>query len=318
MTPLARALRKAYRQLAGNFAPEPAVAGAARGWVDPLRLPGETAPASSDTWSADAVVSLEQADADERIRRWVGFVPPVSDTPGTESQGASGLIRFDLPHDLRREADVVYPSGRPANPVPWPEICRRMHASKAGPALEGIARHLVDWQAETGGQRVLITGPGRRIGRTATLISLARAILENSSAAVLLVDATSQLSDRTASTADEGAIRDPAVEEPPAVVTLVPERLWLASLARLGASPMAAGESDDQPSLAGPLLVLIDGGAWETLDRSLWLRREAIDGIVEIRRFADSRVDADIEQRRVAADLPVVGVIETLAPAAHC
>ncbi|MCY2965958.1 MAG: hypothetical protein NT069_20395, partial [Planctomycetota bacterium] len=177
-----------------------------------------------------------------------------------------------------------------------------------------------DWQLASGGQRVLITGPGRGVGRTATLLALARSILETTEAAVLLVDATADeprtspeqrdLSSETATPGDENS---------PAVVTLVPGRLWMASLARLGQANGAARDGTDTLiPVGGPLLVLIDGGSWEELDRSTWLRPGVLDGIAEIRRYDDSTIDPQFEQLRLATGIPVVGVIETLAPAVPC
>ncbi len=243
-----------------------------------------------------------------------GWVDPVREPP-------ADMIRCDGPHFLRRQDDIVWPAQSPIHDLAWPEICRRLHNSaSAGMALEGAAQHLVDWQLTSGGQRVLITGPGRGVGRTATLLALARSILETTESAVLLVDATTDPARNSLEERDlsiEPATPDE--ENSPAMVTLVPGRLWMASLARLGKANGAEREGTDTlVPVGGPLLVLIDGGSWEELDRSTWLRPGVLDGIAEIRRYDDSTVDPQFEQLRLAAGIPVVGVIETLAPAMPC
>ena len=167
----------------------------------------------------------------------------------------------------------------------WPDICTRLAESEGGPSLGRIVNHLVDWQTATGGQRVLLTGPGRKAGRTATLLTLARKLLELSDAQALLVDAT------TAFRVDEGAADSESAadagsgpdrpEWKSALQCLVPGRLWGASLNKLlhSPSPLTPLVPPFSATNSAPFFVLIDGGSWDTLDRGAWLRAGA--GIIE-------------------------------------
>jgi len=203
-----------------------------------------------------------------------------------------------------------------------------MTRSAAGAALSGIAEHLLEWQLATGGQRILITGPGRQVGRTATLLALVRKLIEQSACAILLVDAgcDERPGDALASSKSDTASCVEAPEQcdgasppdAPAIQTVIPGRLWAASLSRLMETSEGAPEAGHSTFgvNAGPLLVLIDGGACETLDCGTWLRPGVLDGIIEIRRYADAPGESAFEQQREAAGIPVLGVIETLAPLA--
>lgn len=223
--------------------------------------------------------------------------------------------------------DVVWPEPAiPQSPLVWPEICERIAGSAAGPALAGIADQLLAWRQATGGQRILVTGPGRQTGRTATLLALARKLLDHPAVSILLVDACGTANCWETSTGDQDGnppdltdtegFEHSRSSRSTVIQTLIPGRLWGASLAHLRESALEPADVSSPVSEPGSglLLVLVDGGAWETLDRSTWLRAGVVDGMIEIRRYGDPQVDTELDQRREAAGIPVLGVIETLAP----
>ena len=61
------------------------------------------------------------------------------------------------------------------------------------------------------------------------------------------------------------------------------------------------------------LVVLIDGGSWEQLDRDMWPDPRLVDALLDIRRVGDLTRDARLDETVDSGVLPLLGIIEVPA-----
>jgi hypothetical protein len=129
------------------------------------------------------------------------------------------------------------------------------------------------------------------------LLRLADAIVGTSPLGVLLVDCQSAA----------GIM----AELVPAPTELIPGRVWFV---------MREGYFGLEESLCRPVLqpgdtvpalvVLIDGGSWEQLDRDVWPDPRLVDALLDIRRVGDLTRDARLDETVDSGVLPLLGIIE--------
>jgi len=164
-------------------------------------------------------------------------------------------------------------------------------------ALLPVAGAIEDWSRESGGWRILTTGPGEGVNRASVLLRLADAIVGTSQLGVLLVDSQ--------------AVAGMSAELLPAPTELIPGRVWFVT--REGY--LGLEESLCRPVLrpgdtVPALVVLIDGGSWAQLDRDVWPDPRLVDALLDIRRVGDLTQDARLDETIDSGVLPLLGIIE--------
>jgi len=168
-------------------------------------------------------------------------------------------------------------------------------------ALQAISAELQDWAHETGGWRILATGPGKGLCRASVLVRLAETIVTGSPLGVLLVEGQNVAAPDFGS-ADAGF--SPPLELIPGRAWFVPEATYR-HLAESQSRPVRHPGSEDPA-----LLVLIDGGDWHSLAGDSWLRAGVIDAVLDIRPAGDRSEDAGLEQVLESEQLPLLGFVE--------
>jgi hypothetical protein len=58
------------------------------------------------------------------------------------------------------------------------------------------------------------------------------------------------------------------------------------------------------------LVVLIDGGDWERLDREMWPDPRLVDALLDIRQVGDLSRDSRLDETVDSGVLPLLGIIE--------
>jgi len=175
------------------------------------------------------------------------------------------------------------------------------HLDSASQPLRPVATAIEDWTRESGGWRILTTGPGEALNRAGVLLRLADALVASTPLGVLLVDAGSA---------------DGRVEAGPSAPSeLIPGRVWFVTregylgLEESLCRPVARPE-DPLPAL----VVLIDGGDWGQLDREQWTDPRLVDALLDIRQVGDESADPRLDELVNSGVLPLLGVIEVPAP----
>lgn len=164
-------------------------------------------------------------------------------------------------------------------------------------ALLPVAGAIEDWTRESGGWRILTTGPGEAVNRANVLLRLADAIVGTSPLGVLLVDSQST-----------GDITDELL---PAPSELIPGRVWFVTREGYFGLEESLCRPVSQPGGTVPaLVVLIDGGSWEQLDRDVWPDPRLVDALLDIRRVGDLTRDARLDETIDSGVLPLLGIIE--------
>ena len=164
-------------------------------------------------------------------------------------------------------------------------------------ALLPVAGAIDDWTRECGGWRILTTGPGDAVNRASVLLRLADAIVGTSPLGVLLVDCQSAA----------GIM----AELVPAPTELIPGRVWFVTREGYFGLEESLCRPVLQPGETVPaLVVLIDGGSWEQLDRDMWPDPRLVDALLDIRRVGDLTRDARLDETVDSGVLPLLGIIE--------
>lgn len=164
-------------------------------------------------------------------------------------------------------------------------------------ALLPVAGAIEDWTRESGGWRILTTGPGDAVDRASVLLRMADAIVGTSPLGVLLVD-----SQPSAEITDE---------LPPGPSELIPGRVWFITRQGYFGLEESLCRPVLQPGDTVPaLVVLIDGGSWEQLDRDVWPDPRLVDALLDIRRVGDLTRDARLDETIDSGILPLLGIIE--------
>lgn len=164
-------------------------------------------------------------------------------------------------------------------------------------ALLPVIWAIEEWTRDSGGWRILTSGPGETVNRASVLLRLADALVGNSSLGVLLVDSQSNpgMSDQLR----------------PALLELIPGRVWFVSREDYFGLEESLCRPVLQPGDAIPaLVVLIDGGSWEQLDRDVWPDPRLVDALLDIRRVGDLSRDTRLAETVDSGVLPLLGIIE--------
>lgn len=214
-------------------------------------------------------------------------------TPGSELRDSP--VATDSARSAPFETGVPVPSG------PMPDGGFNPPVDSSSQPLRPVATAIEAWTRETGGWRILTTGPGEALHRAAVLLRLADAILASTELGILLVDA--------ASTAGM------AQSEPADPSELIPGRVWLVSRADYFGLEESLCRPVSRPGDTLPaLVVLIDGGDWRRLDRPLWLDPRLVDALLDIRPVGDDGVDPQLDELDSSGVLTLLGSIEVPSP----
>jgi hypothetical protein len=164
-------------------------------------------------------------------------------------------------------------------------------------ALLPVAGAIEDWTRESGGWRILTTGPGEAVSRASVLLRLADAIVGSSPLGVLLVDS------QAAAGMSDADFAGPT--------ELIPGRVWFVSReGYLGLEESLCRPVLEPGDTVPALVVLIDGGGWEQLDREVWPDPRLVDALLDIRRVGDLSRDARLDETVDSGVLPLLGIIE--------
>lgn len=308
MTPLDCALRKAYARKPASASDTPRTGTAppaVRGWVARLRTPAPQAARAPAAPPASVARDIQKTDVS------VEDIENVEVVHRPEPAGVSATGRLD----------TVMPET-----ILWrgPAICERLFESAAGPGLLELAAQIERTVLESPVRSVVFSGSRRAAGRTSLVAAVARRLLQRTTFRILLVDLdcghpqlASLLDQSPQSGLWQAACQLATVDE--TLLRLVPERLALLPLcqpvAEEAMTPLHASAICD---LLHQLresydVVLIDAGPWTSIPRALRAGRIA-DAGVWIRRAADAVDDDPESAARVAADLEILGLVETFAP----
>jgi Mrp family chromosome partitioning ATPase len=348
MTIINRALHKAYKRRAESEpVPELKRPGSASvsGWASKLREPirplnrpaaiTETvlpagAPVPVDAGHSPAEPSVE-AQAEPLVEAQAE--PPV-DAP-VEAQAeppieAQAKPPVEVPVETQSNpASAVPPpqdQAAPAEPWSWPPIVQRLLTCPAAAELRDLAVQLRALAAGNDLRCVAFSGPGRKVGRTSLVLTLASVLIADKKTRVAIVDAdlshpdAAQLISLQPAVGLEEAIDNSAADYR-GVTTLIAGRLAIVPLAR----PVAAEAIDSRRIGAWQTflrslrreydLVLVDAGPWETARLPLVLECRAVDAVVCICRANSSREDSAEEANFRQPGVEWLGVIETFTQA---
>jgi hypothetical protein len=92
---------------------------------------------------------------------------------------------------------------------------------------------------------------------------------------------------------------------------LIPGRVWFVTREGYFGLEESLCRPVLQPGDTVPaLVVLIDGGSWEQLDRDMWPDPRLVDALLDIRRVGDLTRDARLDETVDSGVLPLLGIIE--------
>ena len=196
------------------------------------------------------------------------------------------------PREAERE-DVV--ALEPSAATPNDEF--RAHSETEAQALLPVVGAIEDWTRESGGWRILTTGPGEKVNRSSVLLRLADAIVGASPLGVLLVEGQS--------------VAGISGEVAAAPSELIPGRVWFVTREGYFGLEESLCRPVLRPGETEPaLVVLIDGGDWERLDREMWPDPRLVDALLDIRQVGDLSRDSRLDETVDSGVLPLLGIIE--------
>lgn len=316
MTLLDRALTKAYSRRS-NAAPaesDPlAAAPVTKGWVARLRPPShaqQTLRATPPETGAQPAVQTGKLIRAVDVRKSVE--ESVARTPVTEL----------IPPAVDKQPVV-----QPVLPVvwSWPAICDRLLGSVAGSGLRGLGSLLREMLAERRQRSLAFTGPGRGAGRSSTLLTIARLLVEDHNQRVLVVDldfGNPQLAQLLGIVPEHDLWQAASTTSGAAtpLLTLIPDRLSLAPLRE------RVLMTDVTPERAAALrammlkwrrefdVVLVDGGPWELFGSLVVRETSTVEACVCV-TLADKAASGAVDGERYRhAGMDFFGFIETFAP----
>ena len=349
MTIINRALHKAYKRHAESEpAPELKRPGSAsvNGWVSKLRepirppVPPVSEPSVPETATAETPVAQEQSIAIEPAGQTSSAISPEPNRRAAGGEAilpAGATVRIDAGHSPT-DSSAATPL-KPATAAPaannqsvlaeqwsWPPIVQRLLTCPAAPELRDLAVQLRALAAGNDLRCVAFSGPGRNVGRTSLVLTLASVLIADKSTRVAIVDAdfnhpdAAQLISLHPAMGLEEAINNPGADDR-VVTTLIAGRLAIVPLAK----PVAAEAIDHRR--IGTLqtflrslrreydVVLIDAGPWEPAHPPLLLECRAVDAVVCVCRAGSSREESADERNFRQPGVEWLGVVETFVQA---
>jgi hypothetical protein len=211
-----------------------------------------------------------------------------------------------------------------AEPWSWPPIVQRLLTCPAAADLRNVAVKLRELAAGHDLRCVAFSGPGRGVGRTSLVLTLASVLIADKTTRVTIFDGdfdhpdAAQLISLHPTVGLEEAIQN-ATAAKEAATTLIAGRLAIVPLAKpVTAESIDNRRSGDLQTLLRSLrrendIVLIDAGPWETGRLPLVLECRAVDAVVCVCRANSSgAVTPDAGSFRQPG-VEWLGVVETFA-----
>lgn len=322
MTHLDRALTKAYTHRPAVKPPAQAAATETnRGWVSKVRIPVQCAAEKS----TPPTIALSSAPSIDNPQDNVSSGDlPILAAPAALPQLADEAAGGEPYRETAPAGETAAETSAPPEPQDaqdsnrhWPAITDRLLDSSAAADLRRVGLFLESLPEEKKLCSIAFCGPGRRVGRTSVLLTLARLLAEEAELRVLLVDAdvdqpelAQSLGVAPLTAADFGS---PALDDRRFAVVN-----WsLEGVTGRGVVEESKGHDAD-PIVAGWResfdVVLIDAGTWGTAHRSGLIAAGAVDAIVSVRRF-DAVDDGAALRLCREWDVRMLGVVETFVPA---
>ena len=322
MTIINRALDKAYKRRAESE-PAPELkrpdSASVSGWASKLREPirPPVRPVSESVVS-DFLVSEPFPELD----RQVAGIEAVSPAGATiRIDGGHAAAEAPVPLTTTPVAEATATPLERTEQWSWPPIVQRLLTCPAATELRDLAVQLRALAAGNDLRCVAFSGPGRNVGRTSLVLTLASVLIADKSTRVAIVDAdfnhpdAAQMISLQPATGLEEAINNPAASG--VVTTLIAGRLAIVPLAK----PVAADAIDHRR--IGTLqtflrslrreydVVLIDAGPWEPAHPPLLLECRAVDAVVCVCRASASREEPADERNFRQPGVEWLGVVET-------
>lgn len=323
MTIINRALHKAYQRRAESEPvpeKERAVPTSVSGWASKLREPiqplDRQAAAIKAVVPAGAPIDIETGRVDtgrtDTVRIDMSHSPVAAQAEAPPMPAMAALPAEDLP--------------RAVEPWSWPSIVERLLTCPAAAELRDLAVRLRELAAGSDLRCVAFSGPGRNVGRTSLVLTLASVLIADKETRVAIVDAdfnhpqAAQLISLPFALGLEELLNNPEFADG-VVTTLIADRLAIVPLAQ----PIAMEAIDHRR--IGTLqtflrslrreydLVLIDAGPWESAHPTPVLECRAVDAAVCVCRVKSSRDEPADEANFRQPGVEWLGVIETFVKA---
>jgi len=319
MTIINRALHKAYKRRAESEpAPELERPGSVSGWASKLREPVKPPVRSSSAPSGPAPSVLPPRVAEQTTSEI-----PTAEVPGSEIKVSEITISENAVPEEKVAEVPVSQERRPdvTEQWSWPPIVQRLLTCPAVPEILDLAAQLRSVATSRDLRCVAFSGPGRGVGRTSLVLTLASVLIADKSTRVAIVDAdfnhpdAAQLLSLHPAAGLEQAILNPAADG--VLTTLVAGRLAVVPLVK----PVKVDAIDHRR--LGALqtflrslrreynVVLIDAGPWEPAHGPLLLECRAVDALVSVRRADSSRKGPADEGHLRQPGVEWLGVVET-------
>jgi Mrp family chromosome partitioning ATPase len=329
MTLLDRALTKAYsrRSLVEQAQVEPQPSPTVkRGWVAKLRQPQQQTGSASLT-PAPVISPPVIAEPAEAVLPATQNMPHPAESLLVNRSISRGpaIIRFDVGHGPSPVRTGV--ATTLATAWSWPAICDRLLNSAAGAGLQGVASLLRELLADRRQRTLAFTGPGREVGRTSLMLTIARLLSEIAALRIALVDLdfghpglASALGIASGPDLWKTVCRE--VPAGASLVTLVPERLSLLPLhERVNPLELTGERVASIRTLLGRLrdefdLVLVDAGPWDSIASRSLLHGACVEACVSVARHSDSAAATSATESQRHPEIESLGVIETFVPPA--
>jgi len=344
MTVINRALDKAYKRRAES---EPVAAlkrpgsGSISGWAsklrEPLRSPdrpvaepavlGPPVPEIPISDIAAPEIPISDITAPEiKVSDTTSSEQALPETTTNSLDAGHSTTAASAPALLTTSATA---QAQAAPPVPtgqwsWPPIVQRLLTCPAAPELLDLAVQLRALAAGNDLRSIACSGPGRQVGRTSLVLTLASVLIADKSTRVAIVDAdfnhpqAAQLISLHPAQGLEEAIDNPRADAG-VVTTLLAGRLSIVPLVK----PVAAEALDSRRigalqaflrSLRREFdIVLIDAGPWKPGRLPLLLECRAVDAVVCVCRASSLHTEPADERNSRQAGVEWLGVVETFA-----